>query len=24
VLNEIVHRLPWQPEVTRTLRGPVQ
>ncbi len=24
VLNEIVHRLPWQPEVNRTLRGPVQ
>jgi hypothetical protein len=24
VLNEIVHRLPWQPEVARTLRGPVQ
>jgi hypothetical protein len=24
VLNEIVHRLPWQPEVARTLNGPLQ
>jgi len=23
-LNEIVHQLPWQPEVARALRGPMQ